>query len=126
MSTKLSRSSRLMVVAAVAAASSLVALKVLSARQLRDLPCAPDPPLATTSAITAVDPVLQMVLRSTDVRAALADLLAHDDGTHGHSPVRVCALLSTHSADVGSRQALGLHDGINMTVMMMAMPGMTL
>jgi len=36
----------IMVVAAVAAASSLVALKVLSARQLRDLPCAPDPPLA--------------------------------------------------------------------------------
>jgi len=76
----------IMVVAAVAAASSLVALKVLSARQLRDLPCAPDPPLATTSAITAVDPVLQMVLRSTDVRAALADLLAHDDGTHAPLP----------------------------------------
>lgn len=75
-----------MVVVVFAGAFSLVALMILSAHRLRDRPAAHDLPLATVSDPEETDPVMRMVLRSTDVRAVLADLLAHDDGTHAPLP----------------------------------------
>ena len=67
-------------------AFSLVALVVLSAHRLRNRPGAQDLPLAASSDPEKVDPLMQVVLRSTDVRGVLADLLAHDDGTYAPLP----------------------------------------
>jgi len=83
---RLSPSHVVMDMAVFSGAFSLVALVVLSAHRLRNRPGAQDLPLAASSDPEKVDPLMQVVLRSTDVRGVLADLLAHDDGTYAPLP----------------------------------------